>query len=101
MLLNSSFKKGSYITRRQVSVYELFKNCRTMSEVAKRLGVSKNTVYTMRRNVEYVIERAIRTLEVAQEIGIRLDEKRIGNLIDNKGKSQIESKSDLKSKVAT
>jgi len=80
LIKSRKFYKNSYITEHQVKVFKTLKKAKNISDAARELGISPTTIYTIRRDMEAAIERAIRTLEVAQELGL-LDEDRLAGLM--------------------
>lgn len=75
------FVKNSYITKRQFKIYQLLMNRDlTIKDVAKKLGVTENTIYVTRRKFHNILDRATRTLEVASKLGV-IDRERIKRLL--------------------
>jgi len=83
------FMKNSYITKRQFTIYQLLMNRDlTIKDVAKRLGVTENTIYVTRRKFHNILDRATRTLEVASELGV-VDKERIKRILIEKKDSNL------------
>lgn len=80
MLRQRRYYKGSYITEYQIKILKLLRETESVLETAKKLNIHESTVYSTRKNMEAAIERAIRTLEVAQEFRL-LDEDRLAGLM--------------------
>ncbi|MHA1835735.1 MAG: hypothetical protein ACTSYQ_02220 [Candidatus Odinarchaeia archaeon] len=82
-ILQDKFIRDSYITRsRQYIICKTIQETVSIKEAAEKLNLTPHAVYVTRRKTMQIIERTLRTLEVAMELNL-LEEERIKKICHN------------------
>ena len=83
MAEKNHFEGDSYLTKKQVEIYKKINQTENIKQLARKMEITENSLYVLRRNVHRIIERCLRTLKIAKKLQI-LDLKKVKEICEEK-----------------